>query len=323
MNILFLIGNGFDLNLGLKTSYRDFYNYYQTVNSKVDFVKQLKKDISGDLRNWSDLELALGDYTEKINSREEFDEIIRDIRTNLAEYLEKQEAEFDFSKLKGIKLLEGLSYPEKFLLSADYKKISSFRNKWKNHQWNVNVFTFNYTRSIENIIDDKQRINPIGTHNKLSIALKSIEHIHGYTNDRMVLGVNDIKQIKNESLCSDLDITESLIKPQCNQAQKHSIDNLLMQRINVADLICIFGSSIGDTDTLWWELIGEQLKRECHLMIFEKCEEIIQRDEHMKGREERRVKKHFLSKTNLKEDERKKYQKNIYVGINCDIFNMN
>lgn len=28
MNVTFLLGNGFDLNLGLSTSYKDFYSYY-------------------------------------------------------------------------------------------------------------------------------------------------------------------------------------------------------------------------------------------------------------------------------------------------------
>ncbi len=28
MNTLFFIGNGFDINLGLPTRYRDFYRYY-------------------------------------------------------------------------------------------------------------------------------------------------------------------------------------------------------------------------------------------------------------------------------------------------------
>ena len=28
LNITFLIGNGFDIGLGLKTRYKDFYKYY-------------------------------------------------------------------------------------------------------------------------------------------------------------------------------------------------------------------------------------------------------------------------------------------------------
>ena len=30
MNITYIIGNGFDINIGLKTSYESFINYYLT-----------------------------------------------------------------------------------------------------------------------------------------------------------------------------------------------------------------------------------------------------------------------------------------------------
>lgn len=32
MKITFLIGNGFDINLGLKTKYKDFVNHYKQIN---------------------------------------------------------------------------------------------------------------------------------------------------------------------------------------------------------------------------------------------------------------------------------------------------
>ena len=38
MNIVHIIGNGFDLNLDLKTSYKDFYDYYIKINSKNEII---------------------------------------------------------------------------------------------------------------------------------------------------------------------------------------------------------------------------------------------------------------------------------------------
>ena len=46
MQILYIIGNGFDLNLGLETSYNHFYNYYKAVESDNINVQKLKKNIS-------------------------------------------------------------------------------------------------------------------------------------------------------------------------------------------------------------------------------------------------------------------------------------
>ncbi len=41
MKVIYIIGNGFDINLGMKTKYSDFYTYYQTINSKSILIKNL------------------------------------------------------------------------------------------------------------------------------------------------------------------------------------------------------------------------------------------------------------------------------------------
>lgn len=43
MNITFLIGNGFDLNLKLNTQYSDFYKYYIKNDPKDLLSKSIKK----------------------------------------------------------------------------------------------------------------------------------------------------------------------------------------------------------------------------------------------------------------------------------------
>ncbi|MEB2787271.1 AbiH family protein [Algoriphagus persicinus] len=75
MNILFLIGNGFDLNLGMNTRYADFYEYYNKyIKSSSPKVLTLKNEISENLQNWSDLELALGQYSSNWGSLDDFDD---------------------------------------------------------------------------------------------------------------------------------------------------------------------------------------------------------------------------------------------------------
>ena len=54
MNIVHIIGNGFDLNLDLKTSYKDFYDYYIKINSKNEIIELLKREIKSNSENWSD-----------------------------------------------------------------------------------------------------------------------------------------------------------------------------------------------------------------------------------------------------------------------------
>ncbi|WP_412464377.1 AbiH family protein [Flavobacterium mekongense] len=320
MNILFIIGNGFDINLGLQTSYKHFYKYYTSLRSEKDLIKILKKNIDSDFENWSDLELALGSYTDNFNTVNDFIEVYEDIGDNLAEYLISEEKKFPFNKIDKEKLFNYLSYPELSLLKADSNRVRNFKNTWPSEHWHVRIMSLNYTRSIENIFNNEYRKLIIGNHHNHSIILENIEHIHGFTDERMIMGVNDKSQIKNQSFHNSLDLLEALVKPYCNKAYKHTIDDVCVGHVQEAQLICVFGSSIGDTDNYWWQLIGEQLRKGCQLVIFTKGEEISRRWGYKKAQKEREMKDYFLNKTDLTDDEKLKFQNNIYVGVNTELF---
>ena len=67
MNILYIVGNGLDIQYGLKTKYSDFYEYqlpiYKEKNSNENYSNIIYDNILIDQdtnwENWSDLELAL------------------------------------------------------------------------------------------------------------------------------------------------------------------------------------------------------------------------------------------------------------------------
>jgi hypothetical protein len=325
MNILFLIGNGFDLNLGMKTRYSDFYKYYITKKSSSKLVQELKESINSNIENWSDLELALGEYTKNLKSTEEFNEVFDDIEDNLGDYLEWVEEKFDYSQLDKTKLLKFLAHPENSLPSADRNMIKSFKQKWRSTQNNINVITFNYTQSIEKLTDydgNPIRINSLINIAMPSIIIQKIEHIHGYTDERMVMGVNDVSQISNNKFHTNEDVIETLVKVECNKAQKHNIDDWCKKQISEANLICVFGSSIGDTDNIWWQLIGDQLKKECKLIIYEKGEQIPRRRPQKGKILERSKKTYFLNKTKLNESEKESAKDKIYFGINTNMFDI-
>lgn len=320
MNIVYLIGNGFDLNLGLSTRYSDFYNYYSSKDTTSELITTLKNKISTDYKNWSDLEMALGNYTNNLNSIEEFEDIFDDILDNLGDYLKTVEDKFDFSIFSKEKLCSYLSRPEESLLKADADEIMAFRQTWVAQDWNVRIITFNYTSSLEKLLNYDSVNLQLGVHHRNPIVLKSLEHLHGYVDNRMVMGINDISQMSNTNFHFEQDVLEAFVKSHCNKAQKHTIDNVCSSQISKANLICIFGSSIGDTDNCWWELIGEQLKRGCKLIIFTKGEEISRRKEYKKARIERIMRDYFLNKTKLTNEEKINFSSNIYVGVNTEMF---
>jgi len=322
MNILFLLGNGFDLNLGLKTSYQDFYNYYKKESSKNDNIELLKKDMFENFENWSDLELALGKYTKKINSLEEFDEIYEDIIEKLSSFLAIEDNILEKNMFTADKnnLYNDLLYPEDTIIEVNKNIIKSYKNRWSTNSWNVNIITFNYTKSIEKLLNYDGRRISLGKAGE-SKYLNEINHIHGYVDDKMVMGVNDVSQVSNIKFHENQDIKDALIKVDSNKACGHEIDSKCEQLIKSSNLICIFGSSLGETDKKWWNLVGNQLIRnEFKLIIFEKIEKIPQRIKHREERIRREKRNYFLDKTELSKEEKKVASKNIFIGLNTTLF---
>lgn len=101
MNITFLIGNGFDLACGLKTRYVDVYKKYCETESPNENIRNFKKSILQDKDiNWTDFEMALPKWGEKLNNFSNFQECILDFTVFLDDYLKEQELLIDFEKTK-------------------------------------------------------------------------------------------------------------------------------------------------------------------------------------------------------------------------------
>ena len=71
MNITFLLGNGFDMNFGLKTGYKSFYNYLKKSKTRNKLINNILSNSECEL--WSDLELGLGNYLSNINTENEIE----------------------------------------------------------------------------------------------------------------------------------------------------------------------------------------------------------------------------------------------------------
>ena len=84
MNITHIIGNGFDINQGIPTSYAHFYEYYLQLVSKDDepeIVKKFRINLYNALLEsrselWSDMEIALGRVTEEYDSAEDYNTVL-------------------------------------------------------------------------------------------------------------------------------------------------------------------------------------------------------------------------------------------------------
>ena len=164
-----VIGNGFDINLGLPTSYADFVkstHFDDMVKRGNELAKHLKSKF--ELQNWIDIENELKSYS-----------------------LKKSDGSFKFNyellTFALINYLEKLDYSLMKRTSAAYRLIESISESCDR----FNILDFNYTKSIEillrnNFVDEDTIRN-------------SLIKVHGEAakND-IIFGVEDSAPIKPE-----------------------------------------------------------------------------------------------------------------------------
>lgn len=65
--VLYLVGNGFDIQQGLNTRYVDMFNYFllKEPNSNNFFIQKYKNDLLNNqhIELWSDFERSIGVFT--------------------------------------------------------------------------------------------------------------------------------------------------------------------------------------------------------------------------------------------------------------------
>lgn len=324
MNITFLIGNGFDINIGMNTRYNQFYDYYKVQSSKTQSIIDIKKSIEKVRENWSDLEIALGHYTDCIKTESEAIEIYNDLISNLQQYLKEEESKYDINDSSQEVIRKDFMYPENYLRPVERSQIQQFKHS--NEHWFIKIITFNYTSAMETLIGyPGKKILIKRESDGYERYIESIEHIHGYTKERMILGVNDDSQLTNETFRDSDKIKRRFVKSDCNKTYGIGHDANCERWINESQLICLYGLSFGDTDKRWWVNIGRKLlESNCSLIIF-----VYNKKIHQEGNwgpefedEVDAVKAEFLSKTQLSEKEQISVRTKVFVAISSNIFNI-
>ena len=227
MKILYIIGNGLDIAHNMKTSYQDFFTYYLALPSTDRDILAMKKDIDNHkYETWADLEMGLGSYSSKCADKAIFLKCLIDIKGNLKEYLQKES-----------------------------QKIGQYRLNSMSSFYSLDIITFNYTMTLESLLDFKNQSLTLSPSPHL-VTLRSIQHVHGTLDNMMVMGVNDSTQITNNAFNTDLDVVEDFIKPEYNDACLNNKNSICESLIMEADVIVLYGTSLGLSDTKWWKLIG-------------------------------------------------------------------
>ena len=314
MNILYIIGNGFDINLKLKTSYQDFYDYYIALPSTSASIERLKSYLTKERFGvWSDLEMGLGDYTSQIETIEELEEICHDLSSNLKVYLKTIQDTFLPKPQEPQKMFEFLYSPQAGLLEGKARALGGFVNDGKHRR--VDVISFNYTNIFETICGYKGNRIPFNN----SFDLQSIRHIHlSLNNIDVIMGVNDESQISNKAIINP-EVLDLLVKPHINEQLGTMIDVECRSLINQADVICLFGVSLGETDKIWWQEIGKNMiDSQKRLVYYVYDKDNPQYNNQLIGKQ-RHYLNVLLKKCNLPQD-RKTITDRIFVGYKTSFF---
>lgn len=266
MDVLFLIGNGFDINLGMPTDYQSFYDFYLKQKSDTEAISKMKQFLTRErYESWSDLEWGLGQYTAEVSSIGELEELYFDLGDQLRSYLERLSSSLSVSQEMKNAISRGLREPYSFLPDGMRREISSFVGSQVK---NVSIITFNYTDTLEKILVSYS--SSLSLPNSLDVVttLGDIRHIHMSLKDPdFIMGVNDVDQIKNKALINDACL-RLLVKPHINQQMQNLVDDECLAMINNADLFCLFGLSLGETDKMWWEAIGDRMTHSKARLIY-------------------------------------------------------
>lgn len=319
MDLVFLLGNGFDINIGMKTRYCNFYDFYLKQVSSNAIIKTFKNDIQENIEDWADLELRLGEYLEHLQENEAI-LIYNDLVKNLQIYIQSEEERHSYGIDSNL-IRKDLISPENYLRYVDSQFIKS---NWKkdNENWRVRIISFNYTKSLEKLIAFNNERIVIETVNGHQRYIDAVEHIHGFTNNRMTLGVNDSKQIRNQNLRDCKKIIRRFVKPECNNTYGLNHSDKCANWINAAQIICLYGLSLGETDKIWWNRVAKRLINNATLIIFyydKDFQEIAGPDYEDKADDIRDL---FLSKTQLTDSEKQNIYSKIYISFSRDIFNV-
>lgn len=320
MNITYMIGNGLDISLGLRTRYADFYEYIKNnYSEKNDEKNEILESISNDTELWSDLELELGNYTKNIkDDTENLEKFYRDkfeIDIMLREYLKMEQNKIDWDdndKMNKFKT----EFVRQIVSFYDYFKTSDktdIYNLIKNQSLKYYLISFNYTDIIKRGI----QLNKLADIDEF--------YLHGtLEDDDAILGVNDLDQIKNKKFNSNHEMLLSMCKLEIN---KYIGENKVKKAEEILDsstIVCIFGMSIGETDKHWWGKIVDNLNRGLikMIIIFNYKPNLDKRNHVEVWREEERVKKQLLGYASEENEAKVNLKDKIKVICNSDIFKL-
>lgn len=220
-NTAILIGNGFDLSYGMKTSYKNFVESHNFKAMPNNFIaRHIKKTFEENDKKWVDIELELGNYSNILTNKKD----------PQWEYKSSFFEENFWELSKALK-----TYLSKTTESRVNSKLSELVGSWCNNS-NVSVISFNYTYTASTEFWNNYKATVHYIHGKISSP------------NNVVLGIDETCEVPIEhsflykSFNPDADV------------------NGILDIIDNANKIIIYGCSIGETDEFYFKHVFGNVK---------------------------------------------------------------
>ncbi|MFU2223165.1 AbiH family protein [Streptococcus pluranimalium] len=269
MNITYIIGNGLDLQYGVETRYKDFYNYQNSLYKKRQqqgysnyIYDSLFSDEVNDYENWSDFELSIGLLTKndrKItiteDNKEKFIDDFADVIDDLRLYLRGVQESLDIEKYT-INFQDTLNKIQSNLPSLNQNQITNLINRKPSQHDYVNLLTLNYTDIFDNLYSKSIKVIPNRLRsNPYNFYVNSPIHVHGTLSESTILGVSDDGQISDKFSEEQREI---FVKKTNLIGFRENLDIKTTKIIRSSDIVILYGVSLGKTDTYIWKQIAEK-----------------------------------------------------------------
>lgn len=270
LDITVLVGNGFDLSAGLETSTKKFISSFAREHRNNDGpIGRLARQIETDgPEEWGNFEKKLGEYTAEIESSEE-DPVnaALDCKDAIDDALfhfiasEDNRITDDFIEANSAEVIGSVANWYAALQPGEQAAIDGLYSS--PYLLNTRFVTFNYTSLLPRLCEKYgtgRHPTPDSAIQTTELQLVGLVQAHGSLGRNPICGVNDATQISSKALAANEDVVLTFIKGKV-QDMLASIDvPQAMDAINVADIIIIYGLSLGETDSRWWKAIVTLLK---------------------------------------------------------------
>ncbi|MBZ1513284.1 AbiH family protein [Leuconostoc mesenteroides] len=298
MKITYIVGNGFDIHLGLNSRYIDFYNWLDLDENKKKFkTNSIAKNIStyvdekrkNEMKeispsnweskiDWSDFEDALRllveSYSRQADYEDDLEKLIYDLdELNIAmsQYLSEETEElYKHLNFNSDTVEKSLNAPLNKIPSERLIKLNNvLRAEFQNHSpkaisSDLSFINFNYTFLLRDFIKNTNEFNIDKVYENLVskkvVLNKNILYPNGKFNDTPILGIGS-----EYDLPDGLNISQEQKIILCkdvyaNYRSDGRIDQI-KTRLEQADLIICYGLSLGISDAIFISQVLENLTK--------------------------------------------------------------